>query len=90
MLIVWQAYRGDQRHRKNNPTQLQTQIQVKKKKHLPGLYTFKTRLTADFGQTWILEKHVRGRQKNLKFGMKHGWWSIRAPSKFQVKSIITS
>ena len=31
-----------------------------KKNHLPGLYTFKTRLTADFGQIWILEKHVPG------------------------------
>ena len=29
-----------------------------KKNHLPGLYTFKTRLTADFGQIWIFEKQV--------------------------------
>ena len=29
-----------------------------KKNHLSGLYTFKTRLTADFGQIWIFEKQV--------------------------------
>ena len=28
--------------------------------HLPGLYTFKTRLTADFVQIWIFEKQVPG------------------------------
>ena len=43
----------------------QRQIQVKK--HLPGLYTFKTRLTADFGQIWVLEKQVPGQLKTSNF-----------------------
>ena len=60
ILIGWQAYRGDQMHRKNSPTSARSQIQAKKKKHLPGLYTFKTLLTADFGQYWVFEKQVPG------------------------------
>ena len=36
-LIGWQAYRGDQIHRKNSPTEPRNQIQVKYEKHLPGL-----------------------------------------------------
>ena len=36
-LIGWQAYRGDQIHRKNSPTEPRNQIQVKHEKHLPGL-----------------------------------------------------
>ena len=36
------------------------EVKSKEKKHLPGLYTFKTRLTADFGQIWIFEKQVPG------------------------------
>ena len=40
------------------------------------------------GKRTILQQNCR--LGNLKFGKKHGWWSIRAPSKFQVKSIITS
>ena len=39
----------------------------KGKKHLPGLYTFKTRLTADFGQVWILEKQVPGLLETSNF-----------------------
>ena len=56
ILIGWQAYRGDQIHRKNSPTEPRNQIQVKYEKHLPAYSTFKTRLTADFGKIWILEK----------------------------------
>ena len=37
ILIGWQAYGGDQIHRKNSPTEPRNQIQVKYKKHLPGL-----------------------------------------------------
>ena len=37
ILIGWQAYRGDHIHRKNSPTEPRNQIQVKYKKHLPGL-----------------------------------------------------
>ena len=37
ILIGWQAYRGDQIHRKNSPTEHRNQIQVKYEKHLPGL-----------------------------------------------------
>ena len=37
ILIGWQAYRGDQIHRKNSPTEPRNQIQVKYEKHLPGL-----------------------------------------------------
>ena len=36
-LIGWQAYRGDQIHGKNSPTEPRNQIQVKYEKHLPGL-----------------------------------------------------
>ena len=42
-------------------------MQVKYKKHLPGLYTFKTRLTADFGQIWIFEKQVPGPPETWNF-----------------------
>ena len=31
-----------------------------RKNHLPGLYTFKTRFKANFGQIWILENQVPG------------------------------
>ena len=65
ILIGWQAYRGDQIHRKNSPTEPRNQIQVKYEKHLPGL--FKTRLTADFGQIWILEKQVPGLLETSNF-----------------------
>ena len=37
LLIGWQAYRGDQIHRKNSPTKPRNQIQVRYEKHLPGL-----------------------------------------------------
>ena len=37
ILIGWQAYRGDQIHRKNSPSEPRNQIQVKYEKHLPGL-----------------------------------------------------
>ena len=57
-LIGWQAYRGDQIHHKNSPTELQNQIQVKYKNTCRAYSTFKTRLKADFGQIWILEKQV--------------------------------
>ena len=39
----------------------------KEKKHLPGLYTFKTRLTANFSQIWILEKQVPGLLETSNF-----------------------
>ena len=38
--IGWQAYRGDQIHRKNSPTLLQSQIQVKKKKDTCRAYKY--------------------------------------------------
>ena len=60
VLIGWQAYRGDQRHRKKQPYITLKSNPSKEKKHLPGQYTFKTPLTADFGQIWILEKQVPG------------------------------
>ena len=60
LLIGWQAYRGDHRHRKNSPTQPRSQIQVKYKNTCRAYSTFKIGLTADFGQFSILEKQIPG------------------------------
>ena len=50
--------------------------------------TFKTGLTANFGQFWpnlYFRKAGSWTTRNLKFCTKHDWWSIRPPSKFHVK-----
>ena len=39
----------------------------KEKKHLPGLYTYKTQLTADFGQIWVSEMWVPGQLDTSNF-----------------------
>ena len=55
MLIGWQAYRGDQIHRKNSPIITLKSNPGKVQKRLLGLYTYKTQLTEDFGQIWVAE-----------------------------------
>ena len=57
ILIGWQAYRGDQIYRKNSPN-ITLKSNPSKKKHLPGVYTYKTQSTADFGEIWVPENLV--------------------------------
>ena len=51
-LIGWQAYRGDQIHRKSCTTSSPTEIQVTKKNFKNH---FETQLRANFAQFWVLE-----------------------------------
>ena len=67
ILIGWQAYRGD----KNT---LETLLYTTRKsntgkviRHLARLYTYKTLLTADFGQIWGSRKLGSRSARNLKF-----------------------
>ena len=58
-----------------------------KKKHLPGLYTFKIRLTTDFGQIWILEKHVPGRLETWNLAWSMAGSQLEHPQNFRWKAL---
>ena len=90
--IGWQAYMGDQIHRKNSPTLPRSQIQVKKKKILAGPIYIQNPVNGRFWPNLDFRKagSWTASATNLKLCTKHGWWSIRPPSKFQVKIISIS
>ena len=58
-----------------------------KKNHLPGLYTFKTRLTADFGQIWIFEKQVPELPETWNFVWSMAGGQLDHPQNFWWKAL---
>ena len=67
ILIGWQAYRGDHRHRKKALHNPEVKSKQSKKITCRAYSTFKIGLTADFGQIWILEKQVPGLLETSNF-----------------------